>query len=258
MIAPRLVICSNLEALAQAAADFVVGCAREAIHERGRFVLALAGGSTPERMYDTLAWPDRAAGIDWPTTYVFMGDERMVPPDDPRSNYGMARRSLLAGVPLPPQNVFPIPTQGLTAAEAAAGYAVTLARFFGADAGGPSPPRFDLILLGLGEDGHTASLFPGAAALGMEDAWVTWSPPGTLPPPVDRVTMTYPVFNTARHVAFLAAGAKKAAVLRDLLEGHVTREKCPAAGIRPADGTVTWFVDGDAASLLAGGVGRTS
>jgi 6-phosphogluconolactonase len=250
MTAPRLVICGDPEALALAAADFVAECAREATQERGRFTLVLSGGSTPEGMSEILALPDRAAAIDWTKTCVFFGDERMVPPDDPRSNFGMARRRLLSRVPVPPHQVFPVPTQERTAAEAAVGYAAELARCFGADAGRRRPPRFDLVLLGLGEDGHTASLFPGAAALAVEDAWVTWSPPGTLPPPVDRVTLTYPVLNAARHVAFLAAGAKKAAALRDVLEGNTAREKCPATGIRPTDGTVTWFVDRDAAGRL--------
>ncbi len=175
--------------------------AQEAVRERGRFTLVLAGGSTPEKTYRLLAEPAQAAMVAWPKTFVFFGDERFVPPDDPRSNFGMARSALLAHVPIPAGQVFPVPTDRPTAAEAAAAYTRRLGEVFAAAPRGP-PPRFDLILLGLGEDGHTASLFPGAAALAVRDTWVTWSPPGTLPPPVDRVTMTYPVLNAARQVLF--------------------------------------------------------
>jgi 6-phosphogluconolactonase len=125
-----------------------------------------------------------------------------------------------------------------------------LARFFSPDVKKDALPRFDLILLGLGEDGHTASLFPGAAALQVEDAWVTWSPPGVLPPAVDRITLGFPVLNAARQVAFLVAGARKAAALHDVLEGGADRDRRPAAGVQPRDGTLTWFVDQDAAKLL--------
>jgi len=162
----------------------------------------------------------------------------------------MAHRTLLARVPVPAAHVFAVPTVGHTAAEAAAAYAGTLRRFFAA-AASDVPPCFDLILLGMGDDGHTASLFPGAAALRVDDAWVTWSPPGTLAPPVDRVTMTYPVLNAARHVAFLVAGQSKAPALRDVIEGRANRDAQPAAGIRPTRGTLTWLVDDDAASLLS-------
>ncbi len=177
----------------------------------------------------------------------------------------------MGSVPVPESHVFPIPTDEPSAAAAAARYAAELASLCRRgilprccaetppvssagkrqDAASTNPPRFDLILLGLGEDGHTASLFPGAAALEVEDAWVTWSPPGTLPPAVDRITMTYPVLNAARHVAFLVAGEKKAAALYDVLEGQADRNRRPAAGIQPRDGTLTWFVDQDAAKLLS-------
>lgn len=249
--AARLVICKDSEVLAAKAADFVVRCAREAVRQRGRFTLVLSGGSTPEKTYALLAQPPRRQAVAWPKTYIFFGDERFVPPDDPRSNLGVARRTLLAGVPVPPSQVFPVPTDEPTAAAAAARYATELARFFSPVVKDECPPRFDLILLGLGEDGHTASLFPGAAALGVEDAWVTWSPPGLLPPAVDRITLSYPVLNAARQVAFLVAGERKAAALHDVLEAEASRDSRPAAGVQPPDGTVTWFVDQDAAKLLS-------
>jgi 6-phosphogluconolactonase len=157
---------------------------------------------------------------------------------------------LLTHVPVPASQVFAVPTVGHTAAEAAAEYTDALRRFFAAEAG-DVPPCFDLILLGMGDDGHTVSLFPGSEALRVDDAWVAWSPPGTLPPPVDRVTMTYPVLNAARHVAFLVAGQSKAPALRDVIEGRASCDVRPAAGIRPTYGTVTWLIDDDAASLLS-------
>ena len=249
MAPPFVTLCKDSYAVAAQGADFVSQCAREAIGERGRFTLVLAGGSTPDKMYQLLAEPPRRAAIEWPKTYVFFGDERFVPPADAHSNWAMAERTLLAHVPVPRKQVFPISTQESSAAAAAAAYAADLARFISARRH-DGPPRFDLVLLGLGEDGHTASLFPRAPALHAKDAWVTWSPPGLLPPAVDRVTMTFSVFNAARHVAFLVTGAKKAAVLRDVLEGHPTLDSRPATGVQPADGTLTWFVDEDAARLL--------
>ena len=277
---PGLVICKDSESLAAESADFVVRCAGEAIRQRRRFTLVLSGGATPERTYALLAQPARSEAIEWPKTYIFFGDERFVPPNDPRSNFGMARRTLLAAVPVPPSQVFPIPTDEPTAAAAAVRYAAELAalcrrgilpRWPGEtppvslagkrqdaastmtrqDAASTGPPRFDLILLGIGEDGHTASLFPRAAAREVEDAWVTWSPPGTLPPAVDRITLTYPVLNAAWQVAFLVAGQRKAAVLCDVLEGQADRDRLPAAGVQPCDGTLTWFVDQPAAKLLS-------
>lgn len=191
-------------------------------------------------------------GIPWAQTYLFFGDERFVPLDDPRSNFALVRETLLERVPVSASQVFPVPTQSASAAEAAAVYAAGLARFFAAGPGA-APPRFDLVLLGLGSDGHTASLFPDSPALQVNDAWATWTPPGTLPPPVDRITLTYPVFNAARQVAFLVFGEKKAPALREVLEQQPTRERCPAAGIRPVDGTVTWLVDEAAARLLTRG-----
>jgi 6-phosphogluconolactonase len=243
-------VCRDADQLAIDAAEHILAAAAAAIRDRGRFTLALSGGSTPEKTYTLLAQPERSARLDWARTLLFFGDERVVPADDARSNYHLARRSLLDRVAVPADHVFPIPTDRATPADCAAAYAATLARAFGLPPDGV-PPRFDLILLGLGDDGHTASLFPGAAALKEERAWVTWGPPGTLPPPVDRVTFTYPTLNAARQVLFLVAGANKAEPVRDVLEGQAPRERRPAAGVRPAEGIVTWLLDEVAARLLA-------
>ncbi len=244
------IICADEDELAIRVADFIAASAREAVRQRRQFSIALSGGSTPERSYALLTPPERRAAVPWSKTRVFFSDERFVPHSDARSNYAMAHRSLLAHVPLPPSQIFPVPTERKSAAAAAAAYAQQLAAAFATPPGGP-PPRFDLILLGLGEDGHTASLFPGAAALQTEDAWVTWSPPGTLPPLVDRVTFTFPLIDAARQIAFLAAGEKKAAAVREALQGGGNaRDHCPAAAVQPADGVLTWFLDRAAAKGL--------
>jgi 6-phosphogluconolactonase len=235
--------------LAATAADLLVRASHDAIRARGRAMLALAGGSTPQKMYGLLAQPARRGRIDWARVYLFFGDERFVPRDDPANNFAMVQRTLLDPISLPPDHVFPVPTHLATAAAAAEEYAVTLTEAFGMG-DRVDPPRFDLILLGLGEDGHTASLFPGAASLRVTDRWVVAGPPGTLPPPVDRITMTFPVLNAAREVVFLVIGEKKAEALRDVLEGQPSREDRPAAGVRPVDGTLTWLVDKAAGSRL--------
>ena len=233
--------------LAVHAADLITQATQEAIRARGRAMQALAGGSTPKKTYSLLAQPERRSRIDWAHTYLFFGDERFVPLDDPSSNFAMVQRTLLAPVSVPAGHAFPVPPQLGTAA--AAEYAATLTKAFGI---GDScdPPRFDLILLGLGEDGHTASLFPGAVSLWVTDRWVVASPAGTLPPPVERITLTFPVLNAARAILFLVSGQNKAAALHDVLEGQPSREERPAVGVCPVDGTLTWFVDEAAASRL--------
>jgi 6-phosphogluconolactonase len=248
MVTPELIICRDADELATAAARVIRRCAASRIVERGRFTLALAGGSTPKQAYRLLAHDAPGAGLDWSKVYLFFGDERWVPPDDERSNYKMVRESLLAVAPIAADHLFAVPTRLASARECAASYADTLNQFFGTTAG--RPPIFDLILLGLGDDGHTASLFPGAASLAVAGVPVTFSPPGSLPPPVDRITLTYPVLNAARHVLFLVAGASKAAAFRDVWEGRVGPDERPAAGVHPDSGTVTWLVDEAAARLV--------
>ncbi|MGD1148853.1 MAG: 6-phosphogluconolactonase [Thermoanaerobaculaceae bacterium] len=248
-MAPAVTIFKNSDDLGKHAADLVARAVRGAVRVRGRAMLALAGGSTPEKTYMVLAQPGRSSRIDWAHTNLFFGDERFVRPDDPASNFAMVRRALLAAIPVPAGHAFPVPTQLPTAATAAAEYAATIARAFGI-ADDRDLPRFDLILLGLGDDGHTASLFPGAPSLRVTDRWVVASPPGTLPPPVERITLTFPVLNAAREILFLVSGRNKAEALHDVLEGQPNCEARPAAGVRPADGTLAWLVDEAAASRL--------
>lgn len=246
---PVVKIFENPDALASYAADVVIESARDAIARRGRFTLVLTGGTTPEKTYKILAKPDRASQIDWLHTYVFFGDERFVPADDSRSNYAMAQRTLLSRIPIPFANIFPVPTKVNSAAEAAKAYYVILADFFSLSESQP-PPCFDFIFMGLGSDGHTASLFPFDNALYVKNEWVVWTLPGILPPPVDRITLTYPVFNTARKVVFLVEGNNKAVAVREVLEDHVPRENRPAAGVQPFDGSLIWLIDTEAARLL--------
>jgi 6-phosphogluconolactonase len=235
--------------LAAHAADQIVQVAREAIRVRGRAMVALAGGSTPKKSYRLLAQPPRRGRMDWAHTYLFFGDERFVPPDDPSSNFAMVQETLLKPASVPASRVFPVPTRLGSATAAAQEYAATLSRTFGVGESG-DPPRFDLVLLGLGDDGHTASLFPGAASLRVTDRWVVASPPGTLPPPVERITLTLPVLNAAREIMFLVVGPNKAEALQDVLEGRAGRAERPAAAVSPVDGTVTWLVDEAAAGRL--------
>ena len=162
----------------------------------------------------------------------------------------MARRALLSNVPIPATQVLAIPTTEISTEAAADAYSRELGRVFDQASDSLPMPRFDLVLLGLGDDGHTASLFPGMPAVQVDDRWVTWSPPGVLPPPVDRVTMTLPLLNAAREIVFLVAGEKKANVLREILEENPAREKYPAAGIAPTGGSLTWLLDAAAASRL--------
>ncbi len=244
----ELRVYGDADQLASKAATAVARSAAESIRHRGRFTLVLAGGSTPKKTYALLAAGEGGNSIDWSRVFLFFGDERHVPHDDERSNYHMAHESLLSVAPIAGDQVLPIET-GLPTAEACAEqYAEALTKFFALPAG--TMPIFDLVLLGLGDDGHTASLFPGADALAVDDRIATWSPPGVLPPPVDRITLTYPAINAAREVMFLVAGANKAEAVRDVLEGGASRTERPAAGVRPESGKLWWLVDQAAAALL--------
>lgn len=244
-----ITVCNDGDALSRRAAALFLEEAAQAILARGRFVVALAGGSTPEKTYEMLAQAENAERIQWDKVFCFFGDERFVSPENADSNFGMARKALLSRVPLPEANLFTVKTDAPTAKEAAADYERQISEFFGMKLL-EAPPAFDLILLGLGDDGHTASLFPGKTSLDARDRWVVETPPGTLPPPVDRITFTFPLINAAHHVVFLVSGAKKAEILRDVLESDPAHNDYPAANITPTQGFLTWLIDRDAASKL--------
>ena len=251
LIAGReLEIYSNADALAIAAANLIQTAATQAIAERGRFTIALTGGSTPEQTYLRLADPAVRESIDWSRWYIFIGDERFVPSSDPRSNLSMVTRTLLSRVQIPYGHVFPIDTHAPTPQDSAEDYSKRIKGFFGVAEKSP-PPALDLILLGVGDDGHVASLFPGNPSLSATAAWFTSSPPGTLPPPVDRVTATLPFINAARQVLFLVSGTKKAAIVEEIFQNPQAAAQYPAAMIRPEKGALNWLLDKDAAANIA-------
>lgn len=201
------------EALAQAAAAWF---ARTLGASEGRVAVALSGGGTPKRMYEILGAGPLREVVPWERVHLFWGDERFVPGSDPRSNQRMVREALLDHVPVPPGNVHALPTEGLTAEQAAEAYAQALRAFYGSERLDPARPLFEIVLLGLGTNGHTASLFPGQPALDERERWAAAvAPPGE---PV-RVTLTYPALESARHAAFLVAGAEKRPMLERLRAG---------------------------------------
>ena len=231
--------------LFEAVAEEVVRAANQAVAQRGRFTLALSGGSTPKNLYTLLATNARTS-LPWDRTYFFWSDERHVPPSDPESNYRMAEEAMLSKVPVAASNVFRVPTENPDAAAAAEAYEQTLRKFFTVEAG--QLPRFDLILLGMGPDGHTASLFPETAALRERSRLVVANWVEKLK--TSRITFTLPLLNAARCVAFLVSGTDKASVLHEVLEGNAPGEQYPAKLVRPADGKLIWFLDRAAASGL--------
>jgi 6-phosphogluconolactonase len=236
----------GLDAFAQVAARQLLVAAAEAVRERGRFRVALAGGSTPRRVHAALLTDERTPASNVEAWDVWFGDERCVPADDVESNYRMADETLFSKL-APPPCVHRVPTELGAPAEIASAYEAELVREFRLRPG--EWPIFDLVLLGMGPDGHTASLFPGDPVLG-ETRRLVVAVRGAKPPP-DRVTFTLPVLCAARHVLFLVAGADKAAALRDVLApGGASR--LPAARVRPTPGEVTWLVDDSASRLLPG------
>jgi 6-phosphogluconolactonase len=231
-----LKIHESINELSRAAADYIADLSGRAISSRGVFTIALTGGSTPKKLYELLAGEN---GIDWSKWQVFFSDERFVPFSDERSNYNLAYTSLLSEVPISPDNVHAVDTQAGSPEAAAEAYESTVKSVLGGQ-------NFDLILLGMGSDGHTASLFPGKPALDETQKLVTASAPGILPPPVDRVTFTYPLINAANQVAFLAAGADKAEMIKQALDGG----DIPAAKVNPTSGELVWFIDKAASTQI--------
>lgn len=232
--------CIDPDALARTAAGLFAKLARQRVATEGCFAVALAGGETPRRTYRLLAQEPWRSSIPWDRIHFFWGDERCVPADDPRSNRLMACTALLDSLGLSPDQLHPVRSD-LPAAQAAEAYQIELQCFFG-----DKPPRFDLVLLGLGDDGHTASLLPGSAAL---EEQVRWTAVARRPEePFDRVTLTAPLINQAGTIMFLVSGAAKATILQQLLEAD--EPSYPARLIRPVDGELHWLVDHAAAGML--------
>jgi len=231
--------------LFHAAAEEFIRLARAAIGAQGRFTVALSGGSTPKALYSLLA--ASYADFAWHRVFLFFGDERHVPPTDPESNYRMVEESLLTKIKpaIPAENVFRVPAENPDAAAAASDYEAQLRRFFELQPG--EFPRFDLILLGVGPDGHTASLFPDSPALDEQSRLVVanWVAKFN----THRITFTFPVLNRAAEVMFMASGAEKADMLHQVLEGK-NIPPLPSQRVQPSDGKLLWLLDEAAAAKL--------
>jgi len=251
---PLVEVFADVHQLAIAAAEHVVHAAATAVFERGRFVIALSGGSTPKALFRLLAQPPLAARIAWEAVHVCWGDERCVAPDHADSNYHLAHEELLSRVPIPASNVHRMRGE-LEPAAAAIDYEARLRALLGeapvAREGAPkltAGHRFDLVLLGLGTDGHTASLFPGGQAVHERERWVVAEYVQKVQ--MWRLTITPPVINASAEALFLAAGTEKADVLRRLLNDAPDVSVLPAQVVAPTRGVVRWMVDADAASKL--------
>ena len=230
-------VLADATALAERAAAMVAAEATASLRERGAFAIALSGGSTPKAMHQLLTRPPYRDRIDWSRWSVYFGDERACPPDDAESNYRMARETLLDHVPIRPDRVYRMRGEGADLDAAASEYSSLLEATLPA---GPGGPRLDLVLLGLGTDGHTASLFPGTPALDVTGAWATRG--HATYAPYDRITATFPLLTAAAAIGFLVAGASKRDALAGVVAGTV-----PAARVKPAYGRLRWLLDREAA-----------
>jgi 6-phosphogluconolactonase len=255
MSQPILRTFTDADAVSQAAAAEFIRNASEALAARGRFAVALSGGSTPQHLYQLLAAPPYRTQVDWKRVEVFWGDERCVPPDHRDSNYRMAREAMLDRLPIPVGQIHRIEAARPDRAAAARDYQAVIARALGVDPAGP-PPALDLVLLGMGPDGHTASLFPGTTALAETQKWVTVNFVPRFA--ADRITLTAPMLNQAREVLFLVEGTDKAERLVEVLEGPRDPQRLPSQLIQPVSGSVLWFLDRAAAARLTTVEGRGS
>jgi len=240
-------ILADANSIAQTAAAEFLEAARQAVSEKGSFSVALAGGSTPKALYGLLATnPLLQAKVPWSKIQFFFGDERHVPPNDAESNFRMAEEAMLGKAPVDPKQVHRIKGEKRNAAQAAEEYEQDLRASFRLQAG--QFPRFDLVLLGMGPEGHTASLFPGTKALKEERRLVVSNWVGKFY--TDRITLTPPVLNNAARLIFMVHGEEKAPALKAVLEGPYEPEQLPAQMIQPKQGKVLWLVDPSAASML--------
>jgi 6-phosphogluconolactonase len=244
---PKVKIFPDVEFLALAAADHFIAAAADAIQSHGMFSVALSGGSTPQSLYRILASEPFSEKLDWSRIHLFWGDERCVPPDHPDSNYFRAQKTLLANIPVPEENIHRIKAE-LPPKEAAQSYEGILRQFFSPEPGQNSNTSFDLTLLGMGDDGHTASIFPGTRAVHEEENWVSalyvdqvggW-----------RITLTPVILNQSRQALFLVAGSAKNWTLQKVLYGTYQPDRYPAQLIKPSGEEPLWLVDEAAASFL--------
>jgi 6-phosphogluconolactonase len=240
-------ILADANGIAQTATAEFLEAALEAVRQKGSSYVALAGGSTPKALYGLLASDPLKSKVPWSKIQFFFGDERHVPPDDAESNFRMAKEAMLDKAPIDPKQVHRIRGEKANAAEAAQEYEQELRTSFALKP--DQLPRFDLVLLGMGPEGHTASLFPGTKALKEERRLIVSNWVGKLY--TDRITLTPPVLNNAARVIFMAHGAEKAPALKAVLEGPYEPDQLPAQIIHPNNGRVLWLVDPSAAGMLA-------
>lgn len=238
----KVVVVPDPPALYEAAAELFAQSAADSIAQRGRFTVALSGGSTPRALYQLLATDAWRDNIDWSKIHLFWGDERWVPSSDKQSNYRMVKEALLSKVPIPPENVHRIETDRGDPPESAEEYEEEIRKFFGGD------PHFDLDLLGIGTNGHTASLFPHRPTLHISDRLVVADYIDEVK--MNRITFTVPLINASRLNLFLAAGADKAEVLKDVLRGPSNSEQLPSQLVRSPQGSLIWLIDEPAAAEL--------
>jgi 6-phosphogluconolactonase len=242
----RIRICENLESLSMAAAQSFIQMSRESIDRKGSFIVALTGGRTTKTLFRTLSLSENAREVEWEKILFFWGDERVVPPDHPESNFGQAYQLLLSRVKARPENLFRIRGE-LTVDEAIEDYRIKLRENA---ANSLNWPRFDLVFLGLGLDGHIASILPGSITEQERISPVIATTFDYQDRPAGRVSLTPLVFNSAREILFLVSGKEKASILRRVLQGNGDPQDLPALRIHPQKGCVTWLVDEEAASLL--------
>lgn len=242
--APEIKIHATAEILFQETAHLFMQEARAAVAARGRFVTALSGGTTPKGLFQQLAEEPYLSLVPWAKTYIFWVDERYVPLTDPISNYYLANENLFTKTPIPKENIFPFTDASLPVEKAASAYEVKLRKFFG----GTAFPRFDLSILGMGDDGHTASMFPGRPQLNEMEKWAV----GYFvdPEKKNRVSLTFPVLNAARFTVVMMEGRKKAERLKEVLEEPSDPPRYPVQYLRPTDGRLLFAMDAEAASLL--------
>ncbi|HMJ47033.1 MAG TPA: 6-phosphogluconolactonase [Ferruginibacter sp.] len=239
----KIVVFRDEDSLSKAAAELIVDISKHAIRESGKFTIALSGGKTPSKLFSMLAEKPFNKEINWKQTYVFWGDERFVAANNSQNNSYVAKKILLDNIPVPAENIFPIPVN-IPPAASANHYEQTLKAFFRSD-----NPSFDLILLGMGDDGHTASLFPGSTVLSEKAALV--KEVYLEEQQVARITFTVPLINNAKHILFLVTGKEKAGMLFKVLEGKARPGKYPAKMIRAGKGKkIYWYADKAAASLI--------
>lgn len=230
----------DYETLSKNAAEHIFQLIQTTLKDQVRFTLTLAGGNTPAKLYELLG-SLYAERIPWQKVYLFWGDERNVPLDHKNSNYRSVKEQLLDKIEIPTENVFPVPVAPSSVNISAQEYENQLREFFQTDL-----PAFDLILLGIGDDGHTASLFPGSEALNEDKKWV--APSLATSEPKERITLTFPVLNNAKNVYFLANGKSKSAAIKNAVSDDIGKNVCPAAYVKPEDGELLWWLDKEAAT----------